>query len=225
MSGQQAISSATFEQALLLAGDRLIAAKDELCALDAAAGDGDLGVTLASGFGHVRDSFAAGSPPPDIGAALGRVGSELGRKAPSTIGALLATAFIRAGASAAGRGELQGPDIASILRAAASGVAERGRAAANQRTILDAMLAAAAAAEAAAGRGEQAAAVLAAAAAGARAGADATAGMEPALGRAVWIKDRARGIPDAGAVAWAIFLEGLADGCNAGEPEGVRQGV
>jgi phosphoenolpyruvate---glycerone phosphotransferase subunit DhaL len=218
MSSHQAISSATFERALLLAGDRLIAAKDELCALDAAAGDGDLGVTLASGFGHVRDSFAAESPPPDVGAALGRVGSELGRKAPSTIGALLATAFIRAGASAAGRGELEGPDIASILHAAASGVAERGRATANQRTILDAMLAAA-------DRGEQAVAVLAAAAVGARAGADATAGMEPALGRAVWIKDRARGIPDAGAVAWAIFLEGLADGCNAGEPEGVRQGV
>jgi dihydroxyacetone kinase-like protein len=223
MSSRPAISSTIFEQALLLAGDRVIAAKEELCALDAAAGDGDLGVTLASGFGHVRDSFAADPPPPDIGAALGRVGGELGRKAPSTIGALLATAFIRSGASVAGRTELQAADIASILSAAASGVAERGKATANQRTILDAMLAAAAAAVDAAGRGEQAAAVLGAAAAGARAGADATAGMEPALGRAVWIKDRARGIPDAGAVAWAILLEGLADGCVAGEREGVRQ--
>jgi len=223
MSSQPAISSATFEQALLLAGDRVIAAKDELCALDAAAGDGDLGATLASGFAHVRESLTADPPPHDIGAALGRVGSELGRKAPSTIGALLATAFIRSAASVAGRAELQAADIASILRAAASGVAERGRATANQRTILDAMLGAAAAAEDAAARGEQATAALAAAAAAARAGADATAGMEPAVGRALWIKDRARGTPDGGAVAWAILLEGLADGCRAGEREGVSQ--
>lgn len=225
MSIQSPISSATFEQALLLAGDRVIAAREQLCALDAAAGDGDLGVTLANGFAHVRESFLADPPNVDVGAALVRVGSELGRKAPSTIGALLATAFMRSGASVAGRSELHAEDIASILRVAATGVAERGAATAGQRTILDAMLAAAAGAEAAAAGGDDAAAVLGAAAAGARAGADATAGMEPQLGRAVWIKDRARGVPDAGAVAWATLLEGLAGGCNGGESAAVRQGA
>jgi hypothetical protein len=53
----------------------------------------------------------------------------------------------------------------------------------------------------------------ASAAAGAAAlDADQTAEMEPQVGRAGWIGERARGAPDAGAVAWAIFLSGLAEG-------------
>jgi hypothetical protein len=36
--------------------------------------------------------------------------------------------------------------------------------------------------------------------------------MEPRHGRAAWIPERARGTPDAGAVAWAIFVGGLAEG-------------
>lgn len=217
------ITGRVFEQALLLAGDRVIAAREELCALDAAAGDGDLGATLAVGFGHVRNALDADPDGGEIGAMLAKAGGELARKAPSTIGALLATAFLRAGTTLSGVEGMQASEVAILLRVAATAVAERGGAAAGQRTILDAMLVAAEAAEAAALRGIDGPETLQIAATAAKVAAQATAEMEPQLGRAGWIKDRAWGTPDAGAVAWAIFLDGLADGCRVTDVREARR--
>jgi phosphoenolpyruvate---glycerone phosphotransferase subunit DhaL len=202
-----------FKEGMVVAGRRVCAARDELCALDAAAGDGELGATLELGFKHL-DLWLGELDEEDLGALLFGYGAELARTAPSTIGTLLATAYMRAGKQVTGRTEVEGSDIASLLEAAANGVAERGRAEAGQRTILDAMFPSSTAAAEAAGEGRDALATLRAAAGGARKGADATAGMEPQHGRAGWIKDRARGFEDAGAVAWAIYLDGLADGCD-----------
>ena len=203
---------------MAVAGQRVCAAQDELCALDAAAGDGDLGATLAMGFTHLNrwlETFDGD----DVGALLFAYGAELARTAPSTIGTLLATAYMRAGKQVSGLTELQGPDVAALLEAAANGVAERGRADVGQRTILDAMFPSSSAAADAVEQGRDAQDAMRAAAIAARAGADATAQMEPQHGRAGWIKDRARGLEDAGAVAWAIYLGGLADGCNT-DPHG-----
>jgi dihydroxyacetone kinase-like protein len=224
MSDAPALPAAEFRLALLAAGDRVTAARDDLCALDAAAGDGDLGATLATGFVHVREVLEADDGS-DVGAMLVLVGRQLATKAPSTIGALLGTAFLRAGGRLAGVVEVRAADAAALLDAAAAGVAERGGAEAGQRTILDAMLPAAAAAERTAAEGGSATAAFEAAAAGARAGADATAGMEPQHGRAGWIADRARGTKDAGATAWATYLEGLAAGCRSGRTDGTRAGA
>ncbi len=210
--GATSISLQTFRQGLLAAGQRMADERDALCALDAAAGDGDLGATLAMGFTHVREALDA-SEATDAGRLLTETGQQLARKAPSTIGALLATAFMRAGAALSGVDSLGSPDIQRMLQAAFDGVAERGGAALGQRTILDAMSAAAQSATAAESAGRGPLDALRAAADGARAGADATANMEPVFGRAAWIADRARGTKDAGAVAWAIYMDALAQGC------------
>jgi dihydroxyacetone kinase len=209
---EHTLPSSVFKEGMAVAGRRVCAARDELCALDAAAGDGDLGATLETGFTHL-DLWLRDSHEEDIGALLFGYGAQLARTAPSTIGTLLATAYMRAGKQVTGLVELDGAHIALLLEAAANGVAERGRAEAGQRTILDAMFPSSTAAAEAADRGGDALETLRAAATGARAGADATAEMEPQRGRAGWIKDRARGFEDAGAVAWAIYLDGLADGC------------
>jgi len=186
----------------------MTAARDELCELDAAAGDGDLGVTIATGF-QAGEAYLAGSDEADPGTALVAVGGEFARKAPSTIGALLATAFMRGGKAIQGSDPIDAAAVAALLDAAATGVAERGRASAGERTVLDAMRPAADAALAAAGEGATGLEALRRAAAAGRAGAEATAEMEPRHGRAGWIPDRARGKPDAGAAAWAMFLASL----------------
>jgi dihydroxyacetone kinase-like protein len=214
MNAASGIPARVFKDGLYRAGERVCAARDELCALDAAAGDGDLGATLATGFEHVRAALDE-LDEADVGAMLTRVGVELGRKAPSTIGTLMATAFLRAGKRLAGVSYLQTHDVAAMLDAACSGVAERGGAAVGERTILDAMSATAAEAAKASASGADPENALAAAAIGAEAGAAATSQMEPRHGRAGWIPDRARGTKDAGAVAWAVYLTGLAEGCRA----------
>ena len=202
----------TFQElraALTRVADRMEASRDELCALDAIAGDGDLGVTMATGFAAVRPLIES-PPAEDAGQLLSQIGMQLGRAAPSTMGTLTATAFLRAGTKVRGKVDLTADDVAGLLEAAAQGIRDRGKADVGQRTALDALVPAATAAREAADGGQSPAAVLASAADAAEAGAASTAEMEPQVGRAAWIADRARGNRDAGATAWATLLRALA---------------
>jgi dihydroxyacetone kinase-like protein len=202
----------TFQQlrdALSRVADSLEASRDELCALDAIAGDGDLGVTMATGFAAVRP-LIENPPAEDAGQLLSQIAMQIGRVAPSTMGTLTATAFLRAGTKAKGKTDLSAADLAEMLEAAAQGMKDRGKADVGQRTAIDALVPAATAAREAATAGASAAETLTKAAAAADAGAAATADMEPVLGRAGWIADRARGNRDAGATAWAKILGALA---------------
>jgi dihydroxyacetone kinase len=217
-----AISFETFRGALLSAGDRVCAAQEELCALDAAAGDGDLGTTLSKGFTAARGLVGGWCGEPDCGAVLTELGRVLAREAPSTMGTLLATAFMSAGRSVAGTAELDAEGVTTILRSAANTVAERGGASSGQRTVLDALEPAAAAAERATSAGEEPSHVIQAAANAAQAGAEATANMEPVHGRAGWIGERAAGKPDGGAFAWSVYLTALADAITETTSKGVR---
>lgn len=217
MTGQRVITARAFRAGLASAGERVRSARAELCALDAVAGDGDLGVTLATGFEHVGKALEALGEA-DAGAMLSKTGAELARSAPSTMGTLLATAFLRAGKAVTGVPVLEARHIAELLQAAAVGVEDRGKAKAGERTVLDAMYPAAAAAADACAAGEAAVSALTAAAAAASAGAESTSSMEPRHGRSAWLRERARGTKDAGAVAWAIYLTGLAAGCEGPAP-------
>lgn len=211
MSVASAISASDFKVAIVVAGANVRNARDELCALDAAAGDGDLGATLSVGFAEV-DAVLGQAADEDIGGYMTAAGMALARKAPSTIGTLLAGAFLSAGRELAGASELTPAAAARFFETAATAVAGRGKAEPGQRTILDAMTAAANAAASSAETGEDAMSVLRAAAVGARTGADSTASMKPVHGRASWVGERAHGLHDAGAVAWALYVEGLAEG-------------
>ena len=244
MNSTGTISADVLRQAMLAAGDQVAALRDELSALDAAAGDGDLGVTLATGFGQVRLVLeqADGS---DVGVLLSQTGRTLMRKAPSTFGSLLGLAFVRAGSAFAGTPDLSADDVARLLGVLTQAVSERGGAVPGQRTVVDALNGAATAAAGAAGAGAagagaacagaagagaacagaagaglDAAEALARAAQGAAEAAERTAEMEPAVGRAAWLADRARGSRDAGAVAWATYLGALSASVTAARATG-----
>lgn len=214
MNERGEVTLAEFRRAVEAAIARVLAASDELCELDAVAGDGDLGSNLALGFEAVRET--ALDTPGDIGALLSSIGRTLALKAPSTIGTLLGSAFMRAGKALAGAVGLDAAGVAAMFDEMAASVAERGGAAVGERTVLDAMVAASGAAGTVASSGATPLEALAAAAAAATAAAEETAGMNPRHGRAGWIGERARGRPDAGATAWAIYVTGVSEG--AAEP-------
>ena len=224
MSAGSTIPAATLRAAMLAAGDRVCEERDALCALDALAGDGDLGATLATGFAHLRATLEQ-LDGADAGRLLLETGTQLARNAPSTIGALLGTAFVRAGAALQGVSELEPRHVTRFLVAALQGVAERGGASVGQRTVVDALDGSAHAAAEAEAQGLLAGDVLQKAAEGAVAGAEATATMEPQFGRAAWISDRARGNRDAGAVAWATYLGALAEACTGARTKEASSGV
>lgn len=188
----------------------LIGAKDELTALDAVAGDGDMGVTFVAGCTAILDVLATVSDAAPS-AVLRAVGVETSRKAPSTAGTLVAFGLLAAAKdTAADELDDTAASFARVLRVVADTVSSRGKSEVGDKTMVDALAPAAAAAREVAAAGGSRADAARAAAAAARTGADATFDLVPKHGRAAWLSGRSAGSPDAGAVAVAIALEAVA---------------
>jgi phosphoenolpyruvate---glycerone phosphotransferase subunit DhaL len=188
-----------------MAGD-LAAQKDELCALDAAMGDGDQGVTMALGFGAIAAALPALAAQ-DIGTIVTKSGLAFNNTAASTIGALLATACLKAGTVAKGKTALTVADLAAMTEAAAAGIQARGKAQVGDKTVLDALVPAATALRAAATAGASIEAALQQACTAAEAGVAATIPLKAQVGRAAWIAERSVGHPDPGATSFALMLK------------------
>jgi dihydroxyacetone kinase len=193
------------ELRLLLIGalPRLAASRDELRDLDAAIGDGDLGITVADGALAAAAAVAeldAGATPALL---LRTVGLTLARANPSTFSALAMGALL---AAAKELGEDEAVDTESGLRsarAAAASIATRGKSAVGDKTVLDALVPSIEAAAAAPD------APLAAAIDAARAGVERTRDLVSQRGRAAWVGERTAGHPDGGATAWVRILEAV----------------
>ena len=177
----------------------------ELNRLDGLAGDGDLGITVVAGTTALSALLPEleGSTPHE---ALRKAGLVLARAAPSTCGTLLARALLAAAGEASQSEE--GMRVDRYLEAGVQEIERRGGASAGGKTMLDALLPAIA-------RLKEPMPVpfpeqLRRAAEAAEAGAEATRGMEPSVGRAAWLAERSRGQVDAGAYLVAIILRAWA---------------
>jgi phosphoenolpyruvate---glycerone phosphotransferase subunit DhaL len=187
------------------------AAQPELDRLDAIAGDGDHGVTMVLGWRAVASAFAEKSATSPGGAL--RTAAEAFAGVGGSTGPLWGTALLRAGRALGDTPVVCAAEIAAAATAAAQGMAERGRCARGDRTVLDAM---APAAEALQGGLD-----LHAAAEAAAAGAEATAELEPRRGRDARAPERVRGHVDAGAKACATFWAAIA-ACDYASPTAAR---
>jgi len=183
---------------------------DQLRTLDAACGDGDLGITVDKGFTAIESKLdeLEGDPPSRL---LQSLGLTFNNAAASTFGVFFATAFMHAGKCIEGRDRIAVEDFAEMLKAAAEGIATRGRANVGDRTILDALVPACQAAEDAVGGGMGWHDVLSAAAIAAKEGAENTVNLSPRVGRARWLGDQAKGVQDPGATFVQFFLEACRD--------------
>ncbi len=130
----------------------LTAQKDYLCELDGAMGDGDQGVTMAIGFGAIAAALPALADQ-DIGTIVTTSGLAFNNAAASTIGALFATACLRAGKAVQGKTALDLADLATMAAAACTGIQARGKAQVGDKTVLDALAPTVAALQTAAAQG------------------------------------------------------------------------
>jgi len=178
--------------------------KDYLCTLDGAVGDGDQGVTMAIGFRAIR-GVLDGLRGQDIGSVVTKSGLTFNGTAASTIGALFATACLRAGREAKGLPEIGLADLARMAEAAVAGIRERGKAEVGDKTVLDAMVPAAAALREAADQGLPLTEALTRSLAAAEAGVRATIPLKSKMGRAAWIADRTVGHQDPGATSFFLM--------------------
>ena len=184
----------------------MAAHKDYLCELDGAMGDGDQGVTMAIGFGAIRNGLES-LQGQDIGTILTTSGLAFNGTAASTIGALLATACLRAGRAVQGKAEIGVADLAAMAEAAAAGIQERGKAQVGDKTVLDALAPTVAALQTAAAQGTPLPEALAQALAAAEAGLAATIPLKAKVGRAAWIAERSVGHQDPGATSFYLMLK------------------
>lgn len=203
--------------ALTRAAEHLASMRDQLNTLDAAMGDGDSGLTAEKGAVGLLEYVKANPPTADLGKWLAQAGMAYNKVAPSTMGALVATAFMRAGKEAMGKSELSADDLAKMLMAASLGIQERGKAKPGDKTIVDALHPTAEAFSAAAMAGESLEAAGAKALAAARKGRDAAIPLRAVMGRANWVGERTEGQADPGTVLWVGVLEAVL-GAEYSEP-------
>ena len=177
---------------------------DELRDLDAAVGDGDLGVTVRGGSAAARQAMHAlpGSATP--GEIFRALSTAISAANPSSFAALVATALLAAARSVATSQTLTRDDVVTMAQQAAAAVEKRGKSALGDKTVLDALIPSVRALEASTSD-EGLAAMIAAA----RKGIDETTPNVSRRGRAAWLGERAQGHPDPGAVAYLRFLEAL----------------
>ena len=106
--------------------------------LDAVVGDGDFGFSLARGFEIVLAEFDSFDRA-DVGTFLKKVGVTITSRIGGTSGPIWGTAFMRAGASAAGKTYLTNDDVIGMLRAAIEGIKARGQSDVGDKTLLDSL--------------------------------------------------------------------------------------
>ena len=114
------------------------AQRDELIRIDGEMGDGDLGITMAKAF-KAADEFMGSQEAGDLGKTLMQMGMQMNKAAPSTMGTLLATGFMRGGKAVQGKEELSVADMAELFDAFVNGLMERGKSKPGDKTIIDVM--------------------------------------------------------------------------------------
>jgi len=204
---ENAVDGATVAVTAARVAERMDELQDYLTRLDAAMGDGDLGITASKGAAAIREYLSANPPGDDLGKFFLRMGMAYNRAAPSTMGTLIATALMRAGKEARGLASLDGATLAKMLLAADVGVRERGKAKPGDKTVVDALHPAAEAFAAAIERGDSLGAAGEAMLNAAREGRDAVIPMQSKIGRAAWVGERTVDQPDPGTVLFVQIVE------------------
>ncbi len=184
--------------------------KEALITLDGQVGDSDLGLTMAKGFAAADKAVAElGDAPIEV--QLKTAGAAIARAAPSTMGTLMATGFLRGSAAAKDCDTLGTEQMALFWLSFRDGVAQRGRAQVGDKTVLDVLHPIAASVEADAKAGTDLSTALDRAHAAAVDALERTKDLVAQHGKAAAFQEKTRGIQDAGSTVAVILIKTMAD--------------
>jgi dihydroxyacetone kinase-like protein len=184
--------------------------REFLIALDGKVGDSDLGITMNKSFAAAAEALEAEGAAAGISRLLRTAGATMARTAPSTMGTLTATGFLRASKAVEGREALGTAEMAAFWRAYRDGVAERGKAKVGDKTLLDVLDPIATTLEAEAAAGASPADALEAAADAAERALEDTNSMVAQHGKAAAFQEKTVGLQDAGATVGAFLIRRMA---------------
>ena len=180
--------------------------RDFLVELDGRMGDGDLGLTMSKAFTVACDELMD-TQETDPGKIFMKAGMLMAKAAPSTMGTLMGTGFMRGGKAIAGKSEITTADLADFFQAFVEGIMERGKAKPGEKTIIDSLKPAADTLSQASH--EDAAKAMQAALKSAEKGLDSTKDMVAQHGRIAYYKEQSKGQEDPGATAGVILIKGF----------------
>ncbi|HEY0120303.1 MAG TPA: dihydroxyacetone kinase subunit L [Rhizobium sp.] len=185
--------------------------RDFLISLDGKVGDSDLGITMSKSFAAAAEAVAAEGEAAGIAKLLRTAGVIMARTAPSTMGTLTATGFLRASKAVETAQSLGTPEIAAFWTAYKDGIAERGKAKVGDKTIVDVLDPVARALKNAAAAGSPLPAALASAATVAEQALEDTKTMVAQHGKAAAFQEKTVGLQDAGATVGALLIRKMSD--------------
>jgi len=190
--------------------------REFLIALDGKVGDSDLGITMSKAFAAAAEAAHTEGEAAGIAKLLRKAGATMARVAPSTMGTLTATGFLRASKACDGIDALGTPEIAAFWRAYRDGIAERGKAKVGDKTLLDVLDPIAVTLEAQAAAGASLTDALAAAAKAAEDALEATKTMVAQHGKAAAFQEKTIGLQDAGATVGMLLITSMSAFVSAG---------
>lgn len=191
--------------------DVFAAQRDFLIDLDGKVGDSDLGLTMNKAFAAASESVAGNAVDP-LGRTIQLAGMAIAKAAPSTMGTLMATGFMRGGKALEAVSEIGTEQMAAFWTAFKNGVVERGKAQPGDKTVLDVLVPICTALDEAVVDGAPLSSALDRAAKAAAEGLEATKAMVAQHGKAACFAQKSLGLQDAGATVGFFLIEAIS-GC------------
>ena len=188
--------------------DVFTAQREALIELDGKVGDSDLGITMNKAFIAAFESVRNNATDP-IGKTLQLAGMAIAKAAPSTMGTLVATGFMRGGKALEGAQAWGTAEMSAFWVAFFKGVAERGKAQLGDKTLLDVLSPIALSLESSSASGAALVLALQHAAQVAGDGLEATKAMLAQHGKAACFQEKTVGLQDAGATVGVLMIETL----------------
>lgn len=183
-----------------------VAQRDFLIDLDGKVGDSDLGLTMNKAFAAAAASVGANAGD-SIGRTLQLAGMAIAKAAPSTMGTLTATGFMRGGKAVGEAASMSTAEFAAFWRAYCDGVVERGKAKPGDKTLVDVLEPIAASLERACSAGIALPEALHTATEVASAALEATKSMVAQHGKAACFQEKSLGLQDAGATVGFLIID------------------
>ncbi len=182
------------------------------CELDAHAGDGDFGMSVAKGFKQLKREWGHITGQPDIGSFLDACSIVIMEHCGGASGPIWGSAFRGAGKQVGNKNELSISDFAAMLQAAVESIQTTGKrsfgrgAVIGDKTLIDALIPCAASWAALFGNEVDFIDAFRKGAVAAVEGAKQTETIVARMGRAGTVGERSIGYPDAGAHALGIIF-------------------
>ena len=180
--------------------------KDYLVSLDQQNGDGDLGISMSSGYEAVKN-YVIASEERDLGKLLMKCSSVFNEAAPSSLGTITAFGFMGMAKALKGKEEATFAECADALDAGLNKIMEKAKSKPGEKTILDALYPAIEVLKNSDGSDKVAA--LKSAAEAAAEGSENTKNMKSIHGRAAYYAEKSIGTLDGGSVVGKLIFEAI----------------